>query len=349
MKLIRAITASAALLAMAFALPVMAQAPLKKVRIGGTLSATDIGLWVADKKGFFKEEGIDAEFVTFDSAARMIAAVGTGELEVIAGGHSAGLFNAVGRGIDIRIVSDKSQNVVGRSSIKLLVRKALVDSGRYKGFADLKGLKVAEAAPGGSAYPIIVKFLEKGGLTYDDIDHVFMSFPAMSVALQSGAIDVALPAEPSVTQALRMGGVAAVANDYDVYPVHQVSEIMYGGKFMKGDADTARRFMKAFLRGVRYHNDALGPNGEFVGAQGDEVVAIATEYGPFKDPAVWRSFILSYCNPDGTLHVASLKEDLDLFKKQKYIEAPIEIEQAIDTSYVDWAVKELGPYKPKKR
>ncbi len=327
--------------------PAAAQTPLKKVTVGGTLSATDIGLWVAHKKGYFRDEGIDAEFITFDSAARMIAALGTGELDVSAGGHSAGLFNAVARGIDIRMVADKSQNVVGRSSIKLLVRKALVDSGRYKTFADLKGLKVAEAAPGGSAFTVIVKFLEKGGLAYNDIERVYMSFPQMSVALQSGAIDVALPAEPSVTQALRMGGVVAVANDYDVYPIHQISEIMYSGKFAKTNTETARKFMRAFLRGVRYHNDALGPNGEFVGAQGDEVVAIAVEYGPFKDPALWRSFILSSCGPDGTLHVPSLKEDLDLFKKHKYIEGNVEIDQVIDTSFAEWAVKELGPYTRK--
>ncbi len=322
-----------------------AMAQNRKVTIGNTLSATDIGLWVAHKKGFFRDEGIDAEFITFDSAARMIAAAGTGELDVVAGGHSAGLFNAVGRGIDIRIVADKSQNVTGRSSIKMLVRKDLVDSGRYRSYADLKGLKVAEAAPGGSAQPIVVKFLEKAGLGYGDIEHVYMAFPQMAVALQNKAIDVAIPAEPSVTQALRMGGVVAVANDYDVYPVHEVSEIMYSGKFAKTDPELARKFMKAFLRGVRYHNDALGPNGEFVGARGDEIVAIATEYGPFKDPAVWRSFILSYCGPDGELHVPSLKEDLDIFRKLGLIESDVTIDKVIDTSFATAAVKELGPYK----
>jgi NitT/TauT family transport system substrate-binding protein len=339
------ISALAIVFAIAFA--GNANAQNKKVTIGGTLSATDIGLWVADKKGYFRDEGIDADFVTFDSAARMIAAAGTGELDVVAGGHSAGLFNAVGRGIDIRIVADKSQNVTGRSSIKMLVRKDLVDSGRYKTYADLKGLKVAEAAPGGSAQPILYKFLEKAGLSYDDAQHVYMAFPQMAVALQNKAIDVAIPAEPSVTQALRMGGVVAVANDYDVYPVHQVSEIIYSGKFATRDSVLARKFMKAFLRGVRYHNDALGPNGEFVGTQGDEVVAIATEYGPFKDPAVWRSFILSACGPDGKLDVASLREDLDIFRKLNLIESDVTVEKVIDTSFVDWAVSELGPYKKK--
>ena len=98
MKLLGAL-AIAALVSLA---PVAAQTPMKKVTIGGTLSATDIGLWVAHKKGYFRDEGIDAQFVVFDSAARMIAALGTGDLDVSAGGHSAGLFNAVARGIGER-------------------------------------------------------------------------------------------------------------------------------------------------------------------------------------------------------------------------------------------------------
>lgn len=328
--------------ALAACVPAGAQS---KVTIGLTNSATDVGLWVAQKKGFFRDENINAELISFDSAARMIAVLGAGDLDVAAGGHSAGFFNAVARGIDVRIVSDKSRNVTGRSSIRLLVRKDLVDSGRYKTIADLKGMKLAESAPGGSAWTVVFKLLEKAGLKYDDIDHVFMNFPQMTVALQNKAVDAALAVEPAVTQALRGGGVVAAANDYDVYPVHQISEILYSGKFAKTDPALARRFMRAFLRGVRYHNDALDEKGAFAGARGDEIVSILTEFGPFKDPAVWRSFILSYCDPDGTLHIPSLQEDLDIFVSQKLIENPVTIAQSIDTSFVEWAVKELGPYK----
>jgi NitT/TauT family transport system substrate-binding protein len=316
-----------------------------KVSVGVTGSATDVGLWVADKKGFFKDEGIEVSFTTFDSAARMISVLGTGDLDVGAGGHSAGLFNAVGRGIDVRIVADKSQNVTGRGSQKLLMRKELVDSGRYKTFADLKGMKIAQPAPGGSASTVILKFLAAGGLKSGDVDNVYMAFPLMGVALQNKAIDAALPAEPAVSSALRLGGIVAVANDFDVFPVHQISEILYSGAFASGKPEVARRFMKAFLRGVRYHNDALGAHGEFVGARGDEIVSILTEYGPFKDPKVWRSFILSACGPDGTLHIASMKEDFETFRAQGLIEVPVDFNKAIDTSFVDWALKELGPYK----
>ena len=316
------------------------------VSVGVTGSATDVGLWVADKKGFFREEGITVTFNTFDSAARMITLLGTAELDVGAGAHSAGLFNAVGRGIDIRIVADKSQNVTGRGSQKLLVRKDLIDSGRYKSFADLKGMKIAGSAPGSAASTVILKFLEKGGLKADDIDNVYMAFPQMGVAMQNGAVDAALPAEPAVSSALRLGGIVAVANDYDVYPVHQISEILYSGKFA-GKTELARKFMRAFLRGVRAHNDSLGPDGNFLGEKGDEIVSILTQYGAFKDPKVWRSFVFSSCGPDGALHIPSIKEDLAIWKQQGLIEVPVETEKAIDTSFVEWAVKDLGPYVKK--
>ncbi len=339
----RAFLASSA----AFGLAAPARAQTVKVSIGVTGAATDVGLWVADAKGFFKEEGIEVNFERFDSAARMNSVLGSGDLDVGAGGPSAGLFNAVGRGIDIRIVADKSQNVTGRGSQKLLVRKDHIDSGRYKSFADLKGMKIAGSAPGSSASTVILKFLEKGGVKPSEVDNVYMSFPQMGVALKNKAIDAALPAEPAVTTALRLGDIVAVANDYDVYPVHQIATILYSGRFAKAHPEVAKKFMRAFLRGVRYHNDALAPDGNFAGARGDEIVSILTQYGPFKDPAVWRSFVFSACNPNGELHIPSMKDDLQVWRAQGLIEVPVEVEKALDLSYVQWALKELGPYVKK--
>ena len=75
-----------ALLASAFS-PLGAQ-PLTKVTVGVTNSATDVGFFIAHKKNYFRDEGIDAEFIVFDSAARMIAPLASGELDVAAGGIS---------------------------------------------------------------------------------------------------------------------------------------------------------------------------------------------------------------------------------------------------------------------
>jgi len=45
--------------------------------------------------------------------------------------------------------------------------------------------------------------------------------------------------------------------------------------------------------------------------------------------------------------VPSMKEDLAIWREQGLIETPIEIEKALDMSFVEWAVKDLGPYVKK--
>jgi len=55
-------------------------------------------------------------------------------------------------------------------------------------------------------------------------------------------------------------------------------------------------------------------------------------------------------DPDGRVNVASLEKDLDYFKtvSGEVTDKNVTVEQLLDMSFVDAAVKELGPYKPAK-
>lgn len=319
-------------------------ADLVPVSVGLTNSATDVGFFIADKRGYFREEGIETKFIQFDSAARMNALFGTGDLDVGAGGMSVGLYNAIARGIDIRIVADKNSTPPGRASQKLLVRKDLTESGRFKSLADLKGMRIATSAPGTAAMGTVVKILDKAGLKRGDIEEVHMSFSQMVLALRNKAVDAALPAEPQASQAIEDGAVRVV-NDDEIYPNHQISGVLFSGFFARKPDNLARRFLKAYLRGVRDHNDSL-VDGKFAGPKGDAVVQILTEYSLVKDPAVHRSFVLSAINPNGTLDLASMKADLQVFRDAGLTQGEVEVERAVDLSFLDAVLKDLGPYKP---
>ncbi len=99
---------------------------------------------------------------------------------------------------------------------------------------------------------------------------------------------------------------------------------------------------------MRTHNDALDADGRFRGPEGDEIIAILTEYGPYKDATIYRSFVLAYCDPDGTLDVPSLAEDLKIFKSQGLIESKVEVANAIDDSFLASVLRDIGPYSPRK-
>jgi len=244
-------------LALALLLPALAAQAADKVRVGTIGSTSDAGLYLAEAKGFFKAEGLDVDLTTFDAAAKMIAPLGTGDLDVGSGAASAGLYNAASQKVGIKIVADRGRMAPGYSYQTIMIRKDLIDSGKFKSYADLKGLKIALAAPGVSAGSVINEAAKKGGIKFTDVERVFLGFPAQVAALGNKALDGSIMVEPFGTQAVDQGSGVRFASSEDVYPSDQISEVFYGEKFAKERKDVALRFMKAYIRALRAYNDAL--------------------------------------------------------------------------------------------
>jgi NitT/TauT family transport system substrate-binding protein len=316
------------------------------VRVAIVNASSDVGFFIADKKGYFKQEGLDVSFVPFDSGAKMVAPLGAGQLDVGGGSPSAGLYNAVARGIDIKIVADKGSTPPGYGYQPLLVRKDLVDSGRYKSLKDLKGMKIAGSATGSASTSTLNEALKKAGLKYSDVERVFLGFPQHMVALQNKAVDAAMTTEPTATKAVQSGVAVRIMGDDEIYPNHQLAVVLYSGSFAKANPDAAKRFMRAYLRAVRDYNDAL-KGGKIAGPNADEIIAILTEYTNVKDPSVYRTISPQGTNPNGKVHEATLKNDLQFYKSQGLIQGNVTVEQTLDNSFVEAALKDLGPYKPK--
>ncbi len=112
-----------------------------KVGVVGTTS--DAPFFIAEAKGYFKDEGLTVNFIRFDSAAKMVVPLGSGELDAGGGATSSALYNAATRGVNIKIVADKGRTSRGHAFEAFLVRKDLYDAGKVRSFRDLKGLRVA--------------------------------------------------------------------------------------------------------------------------------------------------------------------------------------------------------------
>ncbi len=313
------------------------------VRVATSNSSSDVGFFIAEKRGYFKQEGISVTFIAFDSAGKMVAPLGAGQLDVAGGAPSAGLYNAVARGINIKIVADKGSTPPGHGYQPLLVRKDLVDSRKFKSFADLKGLKIGSGATGISTSSTLNEALKKGGLTYSDVTVVNLGYPQHVMALQNKAVDASLTTEPSATVAVASGAAVRFAGDDVIYPYHQLAVVLYGGDFIKENPEVAKKFMRAYIRGVRDYNDALN-DGKLTGPKADSIIAILTEFTNIKDPNVYRAIVPQGTNPDGKVNEASLRKDYQFFKEQGLLEGSVSVEQVVDNSFVEWALKELGPY-----
>lgn len=324
----------------------MAQ-PATKVTVGTTNSNSDAPLFIGEAKGYFREQGIDVELIPFDAGAKMVAPLGTGQLDVAAGAPSAGLYNAIERGIDLRIVADKGSTPKGYGYLPILVRKTLIDSGKVKTVRDLRGMNFAEPAQGTASFSTMNEALKKGGLTYRDVNEVFLGFPDHLTALGGGAVDASVTVEPVATKAIETGVAVKFMSPDDFYPNQQVACILYGGPFIKNKPEFARKFMVAYIKSTRDYNDALR-GGRMAGPLAPEVIAILTKYTAIKDPGIYRAIVPNGNDPNGRLNVVSLKKDLDTFREAGLVKGQITVEQAVDTSFVESALKQLGRYKPRR-
>ena len=316
-----------------------------KVRVGNVNTVSDVGIYIADKKGYFKAEGLEVEFIGFNTAARMIAPLGSGQLDVGGGTVSAGLYNAFTRKIGIHIVADKGSSRPGYNFSQILVRKDLVDSGRYKSFKDLKGMKVAIAAVGTGNGATLNEALKKAGLAFSDVSTLDLGFPDHLVAYRNKAIDAGVTNEPTATLAIREGVAVKVDGNDDLFKNHQTAVLLYSDDFAKNRPDAAMKFMRAYIRATRDYNDALN-NGSISGKGAEEIIATLVEYTDIKDPRLHRETVPAACNPDGLVDIASLEGDLAFFKEMKLIEQPdIKSTDVVDNSFVQKIVQELGPYR----
>ena len=330
---------------LAFAAAAAAAQTLEQVKVGTTNVASDVGFFIAEQKGYFRDAGIDVTTTTFASAAKMIAPLGTGELDVGGGTVAAGLYNAVERGINIKVVADKASVEEGYEYSTLLVRKDLADSRRYKSLADLKGMTIATASQGAGSESALNEALKKGGLKFTDVNVVYMGFPEMLAALRNKAIDAGVTNEPTVTRAIEQG-FAVRASKNAIYPGQQTAVVLYADEFINKRRAVAQKFMNAYIRALRDYNDAL-KDGHLAGPGAAEIIAILTRETGIKDPKVYRDMIPFAANPNGQVNKATLANDYDFFKSRGLIHSNVTVDQVIDNSFADEAVRQLGVYKPK--
>ncbi|MDX2406767.1 ABC transporter substrate-binding protein [Streptomyces microflavus] len=314
----------------------------KTVSVGVTRSASDAPLYVAQDKGYFAGQGLKVRFLPFDSAAKMIAPLGAGQLDVGAGAPSAGFYNAVAREVKLRIVADKGSMPKDHGYMPLMVRKDLYDSGRVRTISDLKGLKFAEPAQATATSNTAAVMLKSGGLAYGDVKHEFLGFSEHVTAYGNKAVDAGLTTEPSASIAEKRGVAVRLATPPDFYPNQQLAVVLYGGGFAAEDSKAGVCFMTAYLQGARDYVSAMS-GGKVTGRGSDDIVRIVTKATGL-DPELYRSLVANYVHPDGRVDVTSLRRDHDFFEEQGWMEGKASVDDLVDPSFAEAAVKKLGPH-----
>jgi NitT/TauT family transport system substrate-binding protein len=310
----------------------------KTIKLGVSGRPDQASLEIALRRGYFADEGLDVETVQASTGQEMVPSVASNQLQAASGSPNAGLFNALNRNIDIRIVGDFA-HIGGADdrTVSIMARPDLLDSGRIKTVADLKGKTISEGPGPGQITEIIFQILfDQGKISPSDVNVKYLNFGDALAAFASKTIDVAFVVEPLVTQAESQKLAGVFMPGGAIAPGAELSIWVYSPEFAK-DKESATKFMVAFLRGARDYYDAF-----FLAKNKEAAIALLTQYLPVKDPKLWEKS-RQYTDLNGRVNVADLKNQAAFHKARGNITGPVpELDKFLSPEFAEAAVKQLG-------
>ena len=299
------------------------------VKIGASASLSTAVIYIAQEKNYFKDEGLETEIVLLNnSTAQMTTLLSKNELQVGAGNLIAGLFNAYAAGEKFKIVADKGHLAKNAAYIWLIVRKDLVDAKKVKSVKDLKGLKIGLPSIEGSSQQIALdKILGSEKLSLKDVQLVKMGYPDMTIALQQKNIDAAIQLEPFLSDAIEKEIAVKYKSVQDFYPGQQSAILIYSEEFSK-TAD-AKKFMKAYLKGVADYNKALKNKELWI-----SLAPLLNKYVKIDGPKSWGKMEPIGLRDNGAMDMDSIKQDLSWYKQMGFVKSNVTAEEIVTDSFI---------------
>lgn len=287
-------------------------------------------LYIAQDMGFFEEQGLKVKFVKMSEAAAIPALV-RGDIDVWGGLLGTNFLNAMSRGANIKIVSEKGYfSSTGCVAAGLIARKALIESGELDNLSKIKGRRVDIRQSTWQEY-FMDKLLEKAGLTSEDFEVVDVNPPGAIGALKGGQIDLAVAAEPWITRILKAGNTVLWIPMRQVLPDLEHAFIEYGPNLLEKNPEAGKRFMIAYLKAVRQANQGRTPRNL-------EILAHNTRIDQkLLQDICWRTW-----RNDGRVNTEAMLEFQDWAIKRGLLEAKVPVEQFWDPRYIEHANKVLG-------
>jgi NitT/TauT family transport system substrate-binding protein len=221
--------------------------------VGGKPLLYYLPLTIAEKRGFFKDEGLDVTISDFGGGAKSLQALVGGSVDVVTGAYEH----------TIRMQA-KSQDIVavvelGRfPGIVLAVKKSL--AGEIKSAADLKGRKIGVTAPGSSTALTAQYAMVKAGLKATDAAIIGVGGSASAVAaMKKGEIDAISHLDPVIAKLEADGDVVAMidtrteAGTKALFGGSNPAAVLYTRRdFIEKNPETTQKLVNAFVKALKW-------------------------------------------------------------------------------------------------
>lgn len=283
-------------------------------------------LWVASKKGFFEQQGLEVQLVLLRGVPMTVQALAASSLHFGSGGPEP-YIEASERGLDFIVTGGIINGIA----------QFLVAGKNYKSYEDLRGATFGTASLTGGTITALREALKLKGLEYPR-DYKLLIIAGGSsanlAALQSGQIAASTVAVP-LNFAAEESGLNVIGRLSDGIPHFQTNAFVTRRSWAEKNRPTMVRFMKAMVLALRWMHGNPDAAVEFLSKE--------MQLKPTHARKGWEFYTQTrFWPPDGDVTMEGLKNNIRFYAEQTGAKGPLpDASKYVDRSYLLEALKEL--------
>lgn len=297
-----------------------------KVMVGRTAATEEIAGLVAEKKGYFKEEGLDVEFKHVPRGNIALGAMATGKLQFAESSYTPFLA-AVSRGVSFVAVGVVMRGILGK----------VVAAPKYanlKTFADFKGMHIGIQV-GTGIHTIILRLLQREHMKPTDFKFTnirTVDMPA-AMAAPNNPFAAVIGWDPFMTRIVKAGDGKVVI---DAKQLEEKTGITFPfllsttREFRKQHPDIVQKMVDAYAKGQQYirshHDEAVRIFTDATHARGGKLTTNMVHVMLFDIPHFDR---FNFSKAD----LADLHETRDFLLKLGKLKSKPDLSKCIDPSF----------------
>ncbi|MDO9352089.1 MAG: aliphatic sulfonate ABC transporter substrate-binding protein [Solirubrobacteraceae bacterium] len=225
------------------------------------------GPWyIAEKKGYFDDHGVDVEITNFDDYGAELAAVSSGQVDGANYATNAWL-QQLSQGVELDLVMMEDRSTTA---------DAVIGGPGIASLDDLVGKTVAYET-GTTSELLYLAALDAAGIDPEEITHVELHADQAGSALIAGQVDAAVTYEPYISTALAQDGGATVIYSADEIPGIISDGLVVDPDYIEANPDTVSGMTAAWNDAVEFLADNPDEGRQIIadalGAQSDDLAS----------------------------------------------------------------------------
>jgi NitT/TauT family transport system substrate-binding protein len=200
-------------------------------------------LWAAHDSGIFRKHGLLVELIAVGSSTRGIAAMVSGDLDILAGGGSSGVTSQLQGYTDMALFG----NVIQRFLFSVMVQPAITDA------SQLRGKRMGVTRFGGTLDFVARQYIKHNGMEPGkDVTFVQIgAMPDIVVAVLTGAIESGVVGIPQNFLAKKQG-LRELADLSESSSRYALAAFVAKRSFLTESHERVVRFIKAQVEAIHF-------------------------------------------------------------------------------------------------